>query len=204
MAAQAQDFTFGKPGKICEVCQVKWPLEFFDLDSDQTFGRKSGCTGCRTNDRHERKYRNPWREWASRTLSKHFRQDGYASLAAGVEATGITPDQLAEVGEREFEHGKCGHCRRTWKWLAEKTGNPRGTMQLDRRDPTKPLTRSNWQLRCETGNKQKGRLPPEVADVRDRCWELYDEHDVWAKRPIQLELPGLGQDVLGGDALAGA
>jgi|SRR5215471_477134 len=196
------DFTFGREGKVCTCCQNKWPLEAYDVDAREnrgkTFSRESVCTMCRTSQRHEQKYRNPWRLWAGRTLSKHFKQDGYASLAAGIEVTGITPDELAEEAEREFEHGKCPHCRRTWKWLAKKTGNPRGTMQLDRRDPTKPLTRSNYQFKCETGNKQKGRLPPEVADIRDRCWALYEKNDCWRKRMIQLPL--FDEDGLGGAA----
>lgn len=194
------DFSFvGQPAKPCLECGDVWPLAFFEFNPDN---RRTGkctsplcdhpdhyrarCIGCRLSVRTERNAADPFAVKLRRTLTRHARQDGYASLAVWERATGLSVATMAADAEAEFDHGRCTHCRRRWSSMP----NGRADMTLDRHDPDKPLTRSNYRWLCATGNRAKQRTPPHKWDQKQRCWELYDER-IEERRVVQPEQLGL-------------
>jgi len=84
-------------------------------------------------------------------------------------ATGVTEDWLFPIVMRERESGSCPHCDITWQDLFAKFQE---RMTIDRVDRDRPLTRSNLQLLCMTGNGQKSKSDPTEFDITCQCWKL--------------------------------
>jgi len=163
------DLTEGRPGKWCIECGIKWPLEFFRANPGKHAcqdERRPRCKRCEGESRHEVDYVV---RWLQSSLTRHARQDGFPDRHALERATGVGEAYLLPIVMREREHGRCPHCDLTWHDLFTKFNE---RMTLDRIHRDRPITRSNVQLMCGTGNGQKSRTDPTEFDITSQCWRL--------------------------------
>lgn len=194
------DFRYGRPGKQCLACGHYWPYLFFRRgsrgkctchDCQHSTCYRPKCEGCEVTERTERKKLDRFWVKALLTCRKHWKQDGYKCRQDWEAASGLTVALVASRMRMAWEQDEtCEHCDTRWREMP----NGIADITVDRVDPLKPFTRSNWGLLCPTGQRDKGRTPPDIWDQKQACWKLWREHR--RPRPVQEGLfDGEGEEI---------
>jgi len=188
-----------KEQRTCKgPCGETYGIDFFNINKTyyskkkQTFGNEdepkiyynSICKGCEEKERIERRKgkitTHQFREKATATVTYHATQEGMTKEQFEKE-TGVTVDYVEALfkeqnilenlqGSCEEEIGLC-HC--CGKPFAHMRGFDDYT--IDRRDPTRRLTRSNLWVTCSEYNKGKQDKDPTEYDLTCQNYRRHEE-----------------------------
>jgi hypothetical protein len=185
------NFVFADPVKQkCFRCTGWFDQEaFFRKKSDKrelhiSSLRHPVCIGCEITARTEDKKKDPWLEKARSTIQRHARKYKKTTKEF-IRLYGWDTIRIAHILKHAFDN-TCPYCREAYAGMP----NSQWQVSVDIIDPTKPpFLETNTQPCCQTCNREKSDMPPELWARRLRCWA---EYEAWQKtrspQPIQISM----------------
>lgn len=142
------------------------------------------CLGCEVTARTDRKKANPWCEKARSTIKRHAAKYSL-SVQEFVRLYGWDVPRVAHILEHAFVN-TCVYCRKLYSSME----NPQWQVTLDIIDPKKkPFLATNVQPCCQTCNREKSNLEPELWARKLQAWALWEDHQKRGTPPaVQLNL----------------
>ena len=140
------------------------------------------CIGCEITARTDDKKKDPWFAKARSTIRRHAARYRKTTKEF-VRLYGWDTVRIAHILKHAFDN-TCPYCRETYAGMP----NSQWQVSVDIIDPSKPpFLETNTQPCCQTCNREKSDMPPELWARRLRCWA---EWETWQKTrsplPVQL------------------